>query len=46
MQKALCIRTTAKPGRQVKFANPKLEAGQAVDVVVMHESSVKGRSIM
>jgi len=30
----------------VEFANPELEAGQTVDVVVLHESSVKGRSIM
>lgn len=30
----------------MEFANPELEAGQTVDVVVLHESSVKGRSIM
>ena len=46
MQKALRIRTTVQPGGKVEFASPELEAGQTVDVVVLHESSVKGRSIM
>lgn len=46
MQKALHIRTTVQPGGKVEIASPELEAGQTVDVVVMHESRVKGRSIM
>ncbi len=46
MQKALHVRTTVQPGGKVEFASPELEAGQTVDVVVLHESSVKGRSIM
>ena len=46
MQKALHIRATVLPGGKVEFASPELEAGQTVDVVVLHESSVKGRSIM
>ena len=46
MQKALHLRTTVQPGGKVEIASPELEAGQTVDVVVLHESSVKGRSIM
>ena len=46
MQKALHIRTTVQPGGKVEIASPELEAGQTVDVVVLHESSVKGRSVM
>ena len=46
MQKALWVKTTVQPGGKVEFASPELEAGQTVDVVVLHESSVKGRSIM
>ena len=46
MQKALHIRTTVQPGGKLEIVSPELEAGQTVDVVVMHESSVKGRSIM
>ena len=46
MQKALHIRATVLPGGKVEFASPELEAGQTVDVVVLHESSAKGRSIM
>ena len=46
MQKALHIRTTVQPGGKVEITSPELEAGQTVDVVVLHESSVKGRSIM
>ena len=30
----------------MEFVNPELEVGQTVDMVVLHESSVKGRSIM
>ena len=46
MQKALHVRTTVQPGGKVEFASPELEAGQTVDVVVLHESNAKGRSIM
>ena len=46
MQKALHVRTTVLPGGRVEFASPELESGQTVDVVVVHKSSVKGRSIM
>ena len=46
MQKALHIRTTVQPGGKVEVASPELEAGQTVDVVVLHESNAKGRSIM
>ncbi len=46
MQKALHIRTTVQPGGKVEIASPELEAGQTVDVVVLHESNVKGRSVM
>ena len=45
MQKALHVKTTVQPGGKVEFASPELEAGQTVDVVVLHESSAKGRSI-
>lgn len=46
MQKALHLRTTVQPGGKVEFVNPELEAGQTVDVVVLHDPGVKGRSIM
>ena len=46
MQKALHIRTTVQPGGKVEFVSPELDAGQTVDVVVLHESNAKGRSIM
>ena len=46
MQKVLHVRTTVQPGGKVEIVSPELEAGQTVDVVVLHESSVRGRSIM
>ncbi len=46
MQKTLHIRTTVLPGGRVEFVSPELESGQTVEVVVTHESNVKGRSIM
>ena len=46
MQKALRMRTTVQPGGKVEIVSPELEAGQTVDVVVLHESTVKRRSIM
>ena len=46
MQKALHVRTTVLPGGKVEIASPELEAGQTVDVVVLHESSAGGRPVM
>ena len=46
MQKVLHIRTTVQPGGKVEFASPELDAGQTVDVVVLHESNSKGRRVM
>ena len=46
MQKALHIRATVQPGGKVEFTSPELEEGQTVDVVVLHDSSAKGRSIL
>ncbi len=46
MQKTLRIRTTVLPGGRVEFDSPELEAGQLVEVVVLHDSTVRGRSIM
>ena len=46
MPKTLHIKTTVLPGGKVEFASPELEARQTVDVVVLHESGAKGRSIM
>ena len=46
MQKVLHMKATVQPGGKVEFASPELEAGQTVDVVVLHETNAKGRSIM
>ena len=46
MQRVLHMRTTVQPGGKVEIASPELEAGQTVDVVVLHETNAKGRSIM
>ena len=46
MQKALHLKATVLPGGKVEFVRPELEAGQTVDVVVLHESDARGRSIM
>ena len=46
MQKALRMRTIVQPGGKVEIVSPELEAGQSVDIVVLHESNAKGRSIM
>ena len=46
MQKVLYQKVTVLPGGKVEFASPELEAGQTVDVVVLHESAGKGRTIM
>ena len=44
MQKALRIRATVQPGGKVEFASEELEAGQTVDVVVLHSSPAERRS--
>jgi len=46
MQKTLHIRTTVLPGGKVEFISPELEAGQTVDVVVLHGDTEKGRPVM
>ncbi len=46
MQKALLVRTTVHPGDKLEIVSPELEAGQTVDMMVLHESRVKGRPIM
>ena len=46
MQRVLHLKTTVQPGGKVEFVSPELEAGQMVDVVVLHESGGRGRSIM
>ena len=44
-KKALHIKVTVQPDGKVAITSPELEAGQPVEVVVLHESGVKGRSI-
>ena len=46
MQKTLHVRTTVLPGGRVEFANPELEAGQTVDVVVTSSVPTPHRSAM
>ena len=46
MQKVLHQKVTVLPGGKVEFASPELEAGQTVDVVVLHESRGEGRAVM
>ena len=46
MRKALHVQTTVLPGGKVEIVSPELDAGQTVDVVVLHESNTKGRSVM
>ena len=46
MQRALHQKVTVQPGGKVEVIRPELEAGQTVDVVVLHESLARGRSIM
>lgn len=46
MQKALHLKATALPGGKVESVSPELQAGQTVDVVVLHESSARRRSVM
>lgn len=47
MQRVLHQKATVRPGGKLEIVSEELEAGQTVDVVVLHESSVtEGRSIM
>ena len=46
MQKVLHVMATVQPGGKIEVASPELEAGQTVEVVVLHESNAKGRPIM
>ena len=47
MQRVLHQKATVRPGGKLEIVSAELEAGQIVDVVVLHESGVtKGRSIM
>jgi hypothetical protein len=46
MQKVLHRKATVQWGGKVEVVSPELEAGQTVDVVVLHESGTRGRSIM
>ena len=45
MQKVLHLKATVQPGGKLEIVSPELEAGQTVDVVVLHESNVRGRSV-
>ena len=46
MQKVLHQKAIVQPGGKVEFSSSELEAGQTVDVVVLHESGGQGRPIM
>jgi hypothetical protein len=47
MQRVLHQKATVRPGGKIEIVSEELEAGQAVDVVVLHESSDKpSRSII
>lgn len=46
MQKVLHRKAIVQPGGKVEFSSSELEVGQTVDVVVLHESSEQGRSVM
>ena len=46
MQRVLHQKATVQAGGKVEVVRPELEAGQTVDVVVLHESRARGRSIM
>ncbi|MCY4392189.1 MAG: hypothetical protein OXE43_09055 [Chloroflexi bacterium] len=47
MQKVLHQKATVRPGGKLEIVSQELEAGQIVDVVVLHESSATDRrSIM
>ena len=46
MQKVLHRKVTVQPGGKVEVISPELDAGQTVDVMVLHESGARGRSVM
>ena len=46
MQKVLHRKVTVQPGGKVEVVSPELDAGQTVDVVVLHESGTRERSVM
>ena len=46
MQRVLHQEVTVKPGGKVEVVSSELEVGQMVDVMVLHEPSLQGRSIM
>ena len=46
MQRVPHLKTTVQPGGKVEFVSSELDARQTVDVVVLHESGRRGRSIM
>lgn len=43
MQKVLHLRTTVQLGGKVEIDRPELWAGQTLEMVVLHETSVRGR---
>ena len=46
MQKVLHQKAIVQPGGKVELSSSELEVGQTVDVVVLHESTEQGRSIL
>ena len=46
MQKMLHRKVTVQPGGRVEVISSELDAGQTVDVMVLHESGAQGRSVM
>ena len=46
MQKVFHQKVMVQPGGKIEIVSPELEAGQTVEVVVLHESSQMGRPIM
>ncbi|MYA15975.1 MAG: hypothetical protein F4Z28_04030 [Gammaproteobacteria bacterium] len=42
MQRVLHQKATVRPGGKLEIVSEELEAGQIVDVVVLHESGVAG----
>ncbi len=46
MQRVLHQEVTVMPGGKLEIVSPELEEGQTVDVVVLHEATLKGRPIM
>ncbi len=46
MQKVFHQKVMVQPGGKIEIVSPELEAGQTVEVVVLHESSERSRPIM